>query len=297
MLVFERRLFLFLRSRHNDFDCIHACDFDTGYVASRISAKYEKKLVYDIFDYFSDSRIMPKLLKAVISKMENSVVSRANATIICTEQRRIQIAEAHPKRIVVIENTPVARDFQSEKPAFDDKVHLSYTGTFSLDRYIEEILEAVRHYDDLWLDIAGFGRLEDLVVKASEECERIRYHGKVDHERALRIEAGSDVIIALYDPKVPNNKLAAPNKFYEGLMLGVPLVTVRGTSVADWVEELGTGRAVSSSFETSEFYDAVKTLTNNNRDNSITLRSKELYKGKYDWANMAERLRNLYATL
>ena len=54
----------------------------------------------------------------------------------------------------------------------------------------------------------------------------------------------SDLIMALYYLANPVHRYAAPNKFYESLMLGVPVVTTQGTLVGDKVLKYKTGFVV-----------------------------------------------------
>lgn len=46
---------------------------------------------------------------------------------------------------------------------------------------------------------------------------------------------------AIYDPKVPNHRYAAPNKFYEALMLGKPIVMAKNTGFDEIIEENNIG--------------------------------------------------------
>jgi hypothetical protein len=42
---------------------------------------------------------------------------------------------------------------------------------------------------------------------------------------ALNLEANFDIIIALYDPSVTINNYAKPNKLFESMLYGLPIIT------------------------------------------------------------------------
>ena len=66
-------------------------------------------------------------------------------------------------------------------------------------------------------------------AEMAQKCENIFYYGRIPYDRTIALEKECDVMCAIYDPKVPNHYYAAPNKFYEALMLGMPLIMAKGT--------------------------------------------------------------------
>lgn len=297
---FEMRLYTWLITHGEEFDVLHACDLDTGYIASLVAKKLNKILVYDVFDFYAESRNIPKAMAAIARELEYRVVKRSNATIICTDERRRQIAPAIEKtNVIVIENTAIDEpDLRSSSRSRDGhSIVLSYTGTLGRDRLLEEAVRAICASPGLEIDIAGTGPLEGYVLDISGTCESVRYHGQVSHRAALEIEANSDLILALYDPRIPNNVLTASNKFYEGLMLGVPILTTEGTAIGDLVEKHGVGCAIKATFDTQLFESSVKAIVERNGDLQISKRAQALYDSTYSWNCMADRLTNLYADL
>ena len=50
---------------------------------------------------------------------------------------------------------------------------------------------------------------------------------------ALGLEARSDAIVALYDPLVLWNNITLPNKLFEAMMCGVPIITNIATEIVN----------------------------------------------------------------
>ena len=299
ILAFGRALAGFLREHRDAYDCIHACDLDTGLVARRAARDYGKALVYDVFDYYADSHAAPGPLRALIVRAENAVINAADAVLICSEQRCAQLAGAHPRRVTVVENSSVRVTPQPlpRTPTQEGTCRLVYVGVLTPDRFIERILDAVAAEPALSLDIAGFGALEQRAREAAQACPRIVFHSKVGYARALQIEAGADALLAPYDPSVPNNRLAAPNKFYEALMLGVPLIGIAGTSVGAWATELGVGAALKPDFTPGDLRAAAEGLRGRNAGGAVAARGHELYDTRFGWPIMERRLLNAYSEI
>lgn len=302
LIKFNRLIYRWLIRNSASYDCVHACDLDTGFVAYLAAKKTGKPYVYDIFDFYAESRIMPSKLVGLVRRTEFKVVEGAYATLICTDQRRVQLTGSNPKEVLVIENTPES-DFNAEGPSRDGggnlglRLKTAYVGLLTSDRYIERVLSAVKEHDDLQLTIGGFGPLEDKVRSYSDSCSRIVFAGKTPYRETLEIESEADVMFGLYDPRIPNNKLAAPNKYYESLMLGTPIITVEGTSVGDWVAAEGVGAVLPADFDEAELHAAVVDLAAKNADGKISRRQRVLYETEHSWDIMASRLQELYGRM
>ena len=112
------------------------------------------------------------------------------------------------------------------------------------------------------MNIAGYGlpSIEDKIKKL-EGSPNIRYYGKVKYEVGLNIMYNSDVIYAMYATTNPNHVYAAPNKFYEAMMLAKPLFTTKGTIVDMKVKEMGTGYVAGET--KGEIVNVIKQLSKN----------------------------------
>ena len=78
----------------------------------------------------------------------------------------------------------------------------------------------------------------------TEIDKNIVYFGEVDPKKALGIMNSSDIIVGMYYKTVKNHLYASPNKYYEHLMLGKPLLTTFGTNPGDKVIQYDTGFAI-----------------------------------------------------
>lgn len=297
LLNFQLEILKFLNSERRNYDIIHACDFDTAYIASKYAKIFKKKLIYDIFDYYIDSFNVPKMLKDIIKKMDYNVINKSDAVIICSEQRKLQIKGTKPNKLEIIHNTPDI-NLKSENLFILNKakVKIVYVGILIQGRFISEMANIIKDKKDIELHIGGFGELENELKTLSLEYDNIFFYGKLSYEKTLQLENSCDIITAIYDPKIKNHFYAAPNKFYEALMLGKPLIMVRNTGMSEIIIEEGIGELMEWSED--GFKLALDNLLNKKREwNNISEKMKKIYDDKYSWSKMENRIINLYENI
>lgn len=258
ILGFNWYIFCYLLRNKKSYKVIHACDFDTILPAIILKLFFGKKVIYDIFDWFVDSRhFNNRLIKTIILTFERFFLKHSDITIICEEERTEQLNYI-PHNLWVLPNIPTLFTSLNQnlpnKQNMSDKVILSYVGTMPADRGIDKLLECVKNNSSLELNIAGFGIMDKLVKEYSDCVSNIHYFGTVSYEKGLEIMANSDIIVALYEKTVLNNVYAAPNKYYEGLFLGKTILTTEGTLVGNKTEKGRTGFVIGESLRDLESF-------------------------------------------
>lgn len=231
---------------------IHACDIDGILPALFVGKLLGKKVIFDIFDWIS-SLTGKGIVYRFVEFLQNFCYKRADAVILCEEERKAQ-AKAKNNNILIIPNIPdgkTAFDAETlEKTAADLRNYdyvVSYVGVFDRDRGLENLLETVSKLPNVKLNIAGFGVLDDLIREYAGRCTNIAYWGRVDYSVGQAIQKNSSMISAMYHLTSPLHKFAAPNKYYESLVLGVPMITTENTLVGSKVAKYDTGFVLDES--------------------------------------------------
>lgn len=295
LLKFQMKLFQWLLRHKNTYDIIHACDFDTALIGTICGKLFRKKVIYDVFDSitaFEGPDSIGKIVENIDVKLMNSV----DAVIICTEKRKEQIAKASPKKIEVIYNTPLYVNINEDISLKPDKVKIGYVGILTKERFISELVQVVKNNPSYELHIGGFGELAEELVRASTEHDNIRFYGKLPYEKTLALENSCDIMTAIYDPDVSNHYYAAPNKFYEALMLGKPLIMVKNTGMSEVVAENNLGELID--FNSESLQKGIESLVRRRKEwPEISRKMKVLYEECYSWDKMEERITELYSNL
>lgn len=297
---FQSRLHKWLKKHKDEYEIIHSFDFDTGFIANKIAKKYNKQLIYHILDFYIDSHNVPSgFLKSKVKNAEFAIINNADATIICTEKRREQIDGTTPKKLEIIHNTPKAVNHSSDSFSelrSNKRCKIVYVGILAGSRFLREIIKFVERDERFEFHIGGFGIMEKEVAEAAEKCERIFYYGKLPYDKTLALEQACDIMTAIYDPKVPNHKFAAPNKFYESLMLGKPVIMARNTGFDEIIENNKIGCLIEFD-EIGLSMGLNKLIGQKDEWSLMSERMKQLYKEQYSWAEMENRIIELYDSL
>ena len=122
------------------------------------------------------------------------------------------------------------------------------------------------------------------------------FYGRIPYNQALQLETKCDIMTAIYDPSNENCRRAAPNKFYESLMLGKPVVMAGGTGMSDLVREHNIGTLIE--FSEEGFEHGIRELIRQKEEwPDMAVRMKRLYHENYSWDVMNKRLIELYSQL
>jgi glycosyltransferase involved in cell wall biosynthesis len=283
----------------NEWDIVHSCDFDTLIPAILVAKIKKKKLVYDIFDVYGDmitSTNIPNPLLNMLKFLEEFSIRFADVTILADISRKNQLKNAEFKKMVIIMNTPKSEVNSSLKNDNDEFI-IFYGGLIAKERGLLQMIKAITDILDIKLIIAGYGYDEAELIPIFEKEKNIEFLGRVSHHKILECTKNADLLFALYDPTIPNNKYASPNKLFEAMLCEKPVIVNEGTSMADIVKEEKCGIIVHYD-DIKEIKDAVVAIKNDKKL-KITLgkNSRKAYDNKYNWSIMEKRLKNIYREL
>lgn len=242
--------------RNKDVTTIHACDLNSAFPAAVYKSLHNHKvrLIFDACDWFSANFAHYKLLNTIFKWMEFYSYKRADELIICEPERKAQIQFELKKEPLVMPNIPEIdmkeiTEVQDKYKFNNDNSTLAYMGGFANGRFLMELL-TLAETEPFNLLMAGSGGKEyEEKCKELDKRENVRYFGRVNMVDGLNMENAADAIFAMYCKINPNHVYAAPNKYYEALMLGKPLITTKGTLPGDKVEKHDTGWAVEEDME------------------------------------------------
>ncbi|QBS37602.1 glycosyltransferase [Thermaerobacter sp. FW80] len=174
-------------------------------------------------------------------------------------------------------------------------LRLAYVGTLQPGRGLDLVLSLMARHPEWHLELAGFGPDEPLVRQAAAALPNVTFHGRVAHDRCRQIYSRADVILALYDPAIPNHRYASPNRLFEALALGKPVVVARGTGVdrrvrrhrLGWVVAYGDSEGLEAALADAARWSAA-------RRRAFARRVRRLFRRRWAWPHMERRLLALY---
>lgn len=298
LIAWQVGLIAWLFGHRKSYEIIHACDFDTILPALIMKFIWKKLVVYDIFDFYADHlRKTPKFLKELIRKIDFWAISKADGVILVDDSRRIQIQGSNPKICISVYNSPEDNDYPLEElsvSGLNSTLRIAYIGLLQVERGIFELIEVLNDHPNWHLDLAGFGGDEQIIVQSIAGIDNIHWHGRVDYETALELSFGADTLLATYDPTIPNHRYSSPNKIFEAMMLGKPIIVAENTNMDIIIENANCGLIIEYGSK-KELEEALSLL-----EQDIPLRNKfgenarRAYDEIYSWKNMENRLIDFY---
>ena len=253
------------------------------------------KIIYDMTDFTADSFNTRGWIRDIFGKLENYCLKTTDGLIIVDDHRLLQVNTNNVKQMEIVMNSP---DDMAEKFKSIDKYSVFtvyYGGWISETRGIMEICEAVSQINDIELVVAGFGNAESRYKKLYKGYKNINFIGLLSKEESLVQTYKADLVFAFYDPKIPINRLASPNKLFDAMMCGTPIIS---NSEALPVAEIINMEQCGFLVPYSDIKEIKKTILKLKSNNGLGLEmgnnGRRAFESKYNWSFMEERLLYLY---
>lgn len=287
------------------WDIVHAADFDAFFPALPIAKLKSKYIIYDIFDFYADTLIfpiLPKILRKVFSNIDLALMKYSDFIVLVDESRLEQIHRELDSNIEIIYNSPESNLFDRiANRTKKTKFNIFYGGVVYEDRFIDGMIECVKDCNDVDLMIMGFcgtERFRKRLIELGANIENIKLILKsVPHQDIIDHTISSDLLFAIYDPRIPNNRYASPNKLFEAMAAKRPIIVSEGTSMADIVRTENCGLVIPYG-DIESLKNAIISLKNDsNLRTLLGSNGKKAYDDKYGWAIMEKRLLGIYEKL
>jgi len=287
-----------LRGLRSQPDVVHAHDLDTLVPGLLISRLRGVPLVYDAHEHYARmvEGDVPKFAVVALDRLEANLVGNPDLVIAANEMIHDYLGPHIRGRSIVVMNC-IDLPPRSSIRKNDGGEHLCffYGGSLEPLRYVLELISAVESDERCILRVAGRGRLEDEVKSASQRCDRIVFLGYLGHDQLLNEMLQAHVVPTLFDPSNENNRIGTPNRLFEAMALGIPVLATKGTLSGRMVEDEKCGLAIE--WSEPNFQEAVTLLLNPALRRSMSVNGRNAAESKYNWPIMKDRLLKEYSKL
>jgi glycosyltransferase involved in cell wall biosynthesis len=300
-----------------DVDVWHAHDL-TGLLSVGPLVRAPCRLVYDSHEIFLETGTaarLPRPVRRILSGYEGFLARRASALVTVNEGYATVLRKRlRPRRILIVRNCPPRWMPSTTMPSplrhaagvRPSQRLILYHGMFAPHRGIEESAEALLApvLGSAHLALLGFGtmRLElEQLARDPRFQGRLHVIDAVPPGELLEWVAGAEVDVMPLQRSSLNHWLCTPNKLWESLAAGVPVVVsdfpvMRRIVLDDPAGPLG---AVCDPSDPSAIAAAVASLMELPTDERTALRSRCLQAAheRWNWEGESARLVDLYAEL
>lgn len=298
-------------------DAIHIHDLPLAKVGVFFKEKYRMPLVVDLHENWPASLEIAKHTNTPMGKIlssnkqwrkyEQKILSKADAIITVVEEMRERIyALGIPKeKLHVVSNTVDFSEFPSvtsSRPKDKNSITLFYAGGINIHRGLQivikalpEVLKELPNVEFLILGSGSYKKDLTELVHQLKVDKQVHFTGHKSFEEMVRILSESDVALIPHLRSEQTN-CSSPNKLYQYIYAGKPILTSNCTSLERLVKETQSGLSYQHDSPES-FKTALLDLIHNQKEKvDLDFANKQL-KDKYNWNVDAKRLCNLYDNL
>ena len=275
---------------------VHSCDLDTMLPCYLYKTLFRKKLLFEVIDRYAMIYVPTKFkrLYSLAISIEEQFAKKSDVLVVAGGQKVLDTFGKKPKFSYVVMNCSTdSTNTSTRKKRKFDEFTLIYTGLIRENRSLESIASSIRTMDGTQFLLAGAIYDNDLFKRLMEN-PKVRYLGKLRPNDALELEAISDVMVALYDLRDPQNIYVIPNKVLEALMCGIPVIS---NAAPDFIRQIDCGILVEYD-NANQISGAIKELKQNTElRQRLGMNGRKAFVEKYNWDRMEEKLYEIYANL
>jgi glycosyltransferase involved in cell wall biosynthesis len=230
-------------------DLYFSNDLDTLLPNLLVSRWKGVRLIYDSHEYFTEVPELAhrKRVRGVWEWLEGRLVPRVKHAFTVSPE----IAEAYQRsygvKFQVVRNLPL---FETRSPGEAQQPPvILYQGSVNLGRGLELAVRAMRNVDGAQLWIAGTGdviaQLQELTTQLGL-TDRVRFLGRIPFEQLADITRGASIGLSIEEDFGLNYRYALPNKLFDYIHAGVPVLVSDLPAMRAVVEENGVGEVLRS---------------------------------------------------
>lgn len=269
---------------------------------------FGKKVVYDVHEdvpkQIMAKHWIPKFLRGFVAKLTAMFERFGSLVFDKIIAATPAIAKRFPRhKTVVVQNFPILGELVlAESPPYAKRpAWIAYVGGITVARGIREMVAALELLPEelgVRLRLAGKFAPEDLAreVQSMPGWEKVDYLGWQSRSEVAELLGNSRVGLVLFLPE-PNHVRSQPNKLFEYMSAGIPVVASDFSLWREIVEDAACGLLVDPS-DPQAIADAICYLFANPKEAETMGRNgRQAVTERYNWSVEAKKLISMYKEL
>lgn len=282
-------------------DIIHCHDLFTLPIGFLHKLFYKSKIIYDCHEHETETAHLSGMVKILYKIIERIFIKRADAVITVSESIAASYVDIYnikkptivmncPELVNIKKNTKLRRIFNIPK----NELIFLYQGVLEHNRGVSKLIEVFKKIKEKHIVFIGYGIEKDKIIQASRIHKNIHFHETVPYNELLEYTCSANFGLIVTDNRSLSVDFSLPNKLFEYVMSGIPVICSNLREVSKFVKTNNLGICLD---ENSIEY-LVNTLGSLTQRDSIKF-AKNLKQAKsfYNWENQAYNLVEAYKSL
>ncbi len=283
------------------YNLFHCNDLNTLPIGVIIKKFFNRdaKIVYDAHEYETETNDLRGIQKSLTKWLEKSLIRYADKVITVNDAIANEYTRLYniPKPSLVL-NTPPYKTIEKTdifRETFDigrEQIIFIYQGGLDSGRGIEVLLETFKMVDkNKVIVFMGYGPLENTIKEEAKNQKNIYFHQAVTAKVLLDYTSSADFGIIFYENNCLNHYYCLPNKMFEYLMAGLPVIVSNLYEIRKIVENNSIGVVATENTPTGlkQAIETAQELDKNQLINNIIK-----LKAIYNWEEQEKVLLRIY---
>ena len=303
--LFWQRAYPLLVETHPD--AYHAHDLDSLWPAVRAAQRLNRPLVYDSHEFWTEqsSLVDRPLMRSCWSLLEQRLIRRVDRIITVSGSIAQSLKERYSlDEVVVLRNLPLFRhkvqsnliretlDLPAERPI------VLYQGGFLTENGLREQIEAAAGFAAAFV-LIGDGPSEQALrnqVRAEGLEDRVYFIPRVPFHQLHNYTCSADLGLCLIKGTGKSFYYSLPNKLFEYMMAGLPILASNFPEMQRVVRETRTGATVDPT-DIAAIREQITAFLDNAEQREACAQASLQAAQSYNWERESVQLTQLYATL
>ncbi|MBE9468428.1 MAG: glycosyltransferase [Bacteroidetes bacterium] len=307
MFYAEYNLRLFCYLLFKKFEILVSNDLDTLLSNYCVSVIRHKKLVYDSHEYFTEvpELINRNLQKKIWLKIEKAILPKIKYSYTVCKSIADNYHKKYGVKMQIIRNVPLKNNASNNENEInnlkkelniEDKKIILYQGSLNIGRGIEQVIDAMKFIENAVFLIIGAGDISKKLVTLTKQKgldKKIIFLGKIPFDELFNYTKLANIGISLEQNLGLNYYYSLPNKLFDYINAGVPILASNLPEIANIVGKYKIGEIIDD-FSPRFIADTINLMLNDKNKTSKWKKNIKVVAEKLCWEKEETNLIDFY---